>query len=91
MRPSDFSLDQHPFYLAIRTLDTAFLWFLRQQVCVNKQGQMLKAMAKKRRLSRAQENNESLSSQIPGSKIFEMQTFHPLKSWPQQGTKMSSP
>jgi len=46
MRPSDFSSDQHPFYLAKRTTDTAFQWFLRQPVGVNKLGQMLKAMAK---------------------------------------------
>ncbi|KAH3736725.1 hypothetical protein DPMN_043298 [Dreissena polymorpha] len=46
MRPSDFSSDQHPFYLATRTIDTASQWFLRQLLGVNKLGQMLKAMAK---------------------------------------------
>ncbi|KAH3715644.1 hypothetical protein DPMN_058356 [Dreissena polymorpha] len=45
MRPYDFSFD-HPFYLAIRPLDTASQWFLRQQSGVNKLGQMLKAVAK---------------------------------------------
>ena len=45
MHPSDFS-SKHLFYLAIRTNDTASRWFLRQQLGVNKLGQMLKAMAK---------------------------------------------
>ncbi|KAH3730535.1 hypothetical protein DPMN_056525 [Dreissena polymorpha] len=46
MRPSDLSSDQHPVYLAIRTIDTASQWFLRQQLGVNKLGQMPKAIAK---------------------------------------------
>ncbi|KAH3818487.1 hypothetical protein DPMN_120208 [Dreissena polymorpha] len=46
MRPSDFSSSKHPFYLAIRTKDTASQWFMRKQLGVNKLGQMLKAMAK---------------------------------------------
>ncbi|KAH3841025.1 hypothetical protein DPMN_114485 [Dreissena polymorpha] len=45
MRPSDFS-SKHLFNLAIRTNDTASQWFLRQQLGVNKLGQMLKAIAK---------------------------------------------
>ncbi|KAH3884644.1 hypothetical protein DPMN_008628 [Dreissena polymorpha] len=45
MRPSDFS-SKNLFNLAIRTNDTASQWFLRQQLGVNKLGQMLKAMAK---------------------------------------------
>ncbi|KAH3741088.1 hypothetical protein DPMN_047806 [Dreissena polymorpha] len=45
MRPSDFS-SKHLLNLAIRTNDTASQWFLRQQLGVNKLGQMLKAMAK---------------------------------------------
>ncbi|KAH3855587.1 hypothetical protein DPMN_098156 [Dreissena polymorpha] len=46
MRPSDFPPEQHPFYLAIRTIDTASQRFLRQQLGVNKLGQMLNVMAK---------------------------------------------
>ncbi|KAH3800813.1 hypothetical protein DPMN_154456 [Dreissena polymorpha] len=33
---SDAPSNQHPFYLAIRTIDTASQWFLLQQLDVNK-------------------------------------------------------
>ncbi|KAH3869397.1 hypothetical protein DPMN_032561 [Dreissena polymorpha] len=46
MCPSDFSSSKHPFYLAMSTNYTASQWFLRQQLGVNKLGQMLEAMAK---------------------------------------------
>ncbi|KAH3868207.1 hypothetical protein DPMN_031347 [Dreissena polymorpha] len=45
LSPSCSSSD-HPFYLTIRTNGTASQWVLRQQLGVNKLGQMLKAMAK---------------------------------------------
>ncbi|KAH3782214.1 hypothetical protein DPMN_160126 [Dreissena polymorpha] len=81
MRPSDFFSDQHPFYLATRTIDTASQWFLRQQLGVNKLGQMLKAMAKDAGFPEHKRiTNHSVRKFLVQN--FEMQTFHPPKSWP---------
>ncbi|KAH3811617.1 hypothetical protein DPMN_140029 [Dreissena polymorpha] len=77
----DFSSNQHPFYLAIRTIDTASQWFLRQQLGVNKLGQMLKAMAKDVGFTEHMRITNHSVRANSWSKNFERQTFHPLTSW----------
>ncbi|KAH3779095.1 hypothetical protein DPMN_180574 [Dreissena polymorpha] len=83
MRPSDLS-SKHLFNLEIRTNDTASQWFLRQQLGVNKLGQMLKAMAKDAGFLKHKRITNHSQKQFANSwsKNFEMQTFHPLKPWP---------
>ncbi|KAH3790694.1 hypothetical protein DPMN_168901 [Dreissena polymorpha] len=68
MRPTDFSSSKNPFYLAMRTNETAFQSFMRKQLGVDKLGQMLKAMAKEAVFPEHKIINEPLSSQIPGPK-----------------------
>jgi len=79
MHPSDFS-SKHLFNLAIRTNDTASRWFLRQQLGVNKLGQMLKAMAKDSGfLKHKRITNHSVRKFLVQK--FRNTNIHPLKPW----------